>query len=166
LGPDIEQFAATIADHFLGRYQQVDRVNVEIEERSWDRMDAGGTPHPHSFVGGGDSKMFTEAAYTRDAKTLHSGIRDLLILKSTGSGFEHYPKDEFTTLPETADRILATSLQASWTFKDQPDDYRQANEAILHAMRKVFANNYSPSAETTLLQMGEAALATCAEISE
>ena len=87
-------------------------------------------------------------------------------MKSTGSGFENYPKDEFTTLPETADRILATSLQASWTFKDQPDDYRQANEAILNAMRKVFAKNYSPSAQTTLFQMGEAALEVCPEISK
>jgi len=33
-------------------------------------------------------------------------------------------------------------------------------------MLKVFANNYSPSAQTTLFQMGEAALAACAEISE
>ena len=90
----------------------------------------------------------------------------MLILKSTGSGFEGYPKCEFTTLPETADRILATSLQASWTFKDQPDDYMQANEAILNAMRKVFANNYSPSAQTTLFQMGEAALEVCPEISK
>src|SRR5437762_9646716 len=110
--------------------------------------------------------MFASVTCSKAAKTIRSGIRNLVILKSTGSGFENYPKDEFTTLPETADRILATSLQASWTFKDQPDDYRQANAAILHAMRKVFANNYSPSAQTTLFQMGEAALVVCPEISE
>ena len=110
--------------------------------------------------------MFTRAVCRRGAQTIESGIRDLLILKSTGSGFENYPKDEFTTLPETADRILATSLQACWTFKDQPADYAQANEAILTVMRKVFANNYSPSAQTTLFQMGEAALEVCPEISK
>ena len=32
-------------------------------------------------------------------------------------------------------------------------------------MLKVFANNYSPSAQTTLFQMGEAALDVCPEIS-
>ena len=109
--------------------------------------------------------MFTHVTCDRTTKTVRSGIRDLVILKSTGSGFENYPKDEFTTLPETADRILATSFGATWTFKEQPDNYNCANEAILAAMLKVFANNYSPSAQTTLFQMGEAALAACREIS-
>ena len=110
--------------------------------------------------------MFTQVICDRTAKTVRSGIRDLVILKSTGSGFENYPKDELTTLPETADRILATSFSSTWTFKEQPADYNRANDAILSAMLKVFANNYSPSAQTTLFQMGEAALAACPEISE
>jgi urate oxidase len=109
--------------------------------------------------------MFTRVTCSRSAKTIRSGIRDLVILKSTGSGFENYPKDEFTTLPETADRILATSFSATWTFNDPPTHYGRANEAILGAMLKVFANNYSPSAQTSLFQMGEAALGVCPEIS-
>ena len=109
--------------------------------------------------------MFASVTCSKAAKTIRSGIRNLVILKSSGSGFENYPKDEFTTLPETADRILATSFSATWTFKDQPDNYGRANEAILSAMLKVFANDYSPSAQTTLFQMGEAALAACAQIS-
>src|SRR4029078_8761534 len=99
-------------------------------------------------------------------KTLQSGIRDLLILKSTGSGFEKYLKDEFTTLPETSDRILATSFSARWKFDQSRENYRNANDAILSAMLKVFLENYSPSAQTTLFQMGEAALAACPEISQ
>ena len=166
LGEEIERFALIAGEHFLERYQQVETVEIEIAERSWKRMEVEGKPHPHSFEADGDARMFTRAVCRRGAQTIESGIRDLLILKSTGSGFENYPKDEFTTLPETADRILATSLQASWTFKDQPDDYMLANEAILNAMRKVFANNYSPSAQTTLFQMGEAALEVCPEISK
>ena len=109
--------------------------------------------------------MFPSVNCIEAAKTIRSGIRDLVILKSTDSGFENYPKDEFTTLPETADRILATSFSATWTFKDQPDHYGRANEAILSAMLRIFANSYSPSAQTTMFQMGEAALSACAEIS-
>ena len=109
--------------------------------------------------------MFTRVVCTRDSNSVESGIRDFLILKSTGSGFENYPKCEFTTLPETADRILATSFSATWKFAKTPSSYREKNEKILSAMQKVFANNYSPSAQTTLFQMGEAALAACPEIS-
>ena len=166
LAKEIERFALIVGEHFLQRYQQVETVEIEIAERAWKRMEVEGKPHSHSFEADGDARMFTRAVCRRGAQTIESGIRDLLILKTTESGFENYPKDEFTTLPETADRILATSLQATWYFKDQPNDYRQANEAILNAMRKVFATTYSPSAQTTLFQMGEAALDVCPEISK
>jgi urate oxidase len=92
-------------------------------------------------------------------------VRDLLILKSTGSGWEGFPRDEYTTLPETNDRILATSFKATWTWSGTPDNYHRANEAILAAMLRVFANNYSPSAQRSVYEMGEAALQACAEIS-
>jgi urate oxidase len=110
--------------------------------------------------------MFTRVVRSRNSQAVQSGIRDLLILKSTGSEFEGYPKDELTTLRETADRILATSFSATWTFENLPANYRDANAAILFGMLKVFAETYSPSAQTTLFQMGEAALAACAEISK
>lgn len=166
LGQEIERFALILGEHFLSRYEQVQEAEIQIWERRWERLTVEGSPHPHSFQAGGEARMVTHVVCTDAAKTVRSGIRDLVILKSTGSGFENYPKDEFTTLPETADRILATSFSATWTFKDQPDHYGRANEMILEAMLKVFANNYSPSAQTTLFQMGEAALTACRQISQ
>src|SRR5205085_2191844 len=161
LGQEIERFALILGEHFLTRYEQVGEAEIEISERNWERLAIDGASHPHSFKAGNESRMVTRVTCDRTTKSVRSGIRDLVILKSTGSGFENYPKDEFTTLPETADRILATSFSATWTFKDQPDNYGSANETILAAMLKVFSNNYSPSAQTTLFQMGEAALAAC-----
>ena len=96
--------------------------------------------------------------------TVESGIEDLLVLKSTASSFKDYPKDEFTTLPETDDRIFATSLAATWTWSGEPADYRTANETVLAALLRPFALNHSPSVQTTLFQMGEAALAACPDI--
>jgi len=166
LGAEIERFGVILADHFLTRYEQVREVEVEIAERPWERISVDGKPHDHSFSAGSEARWTTHITATRESRTIRSGIRNLIVLKSTGSGFENYPKDEFTTLPETADRILATSFKATWIFRDQPGNYTRANEKILQAMLAVFANNYSPSAQTTLFQMGEAALAACAEISE
>jgi urate oxidase len=165
LGDEIERFAVLLGEHFLKKYPQVHGARIDISERNWQRMEIGGKPHPHSFAAGSGARMFAHATCSRDAQTVQSGVRDLLILKSTGSGFEKYPRDEFTTLPETADRILATSFSATWTFTKLPSDCREANESIMAAMLKVFAENYSPSAQTTLFRMGEAALAACPEIS-
>lgn len=165
LGEEIELFAVFLGQHFLERYEQVHTARIEVAERDWRRMEVDGKPHPHSFAAGSDAKRFTRVVANRKSQKVESGIRDLVILKSTGSGFEKYPKDEFTTLPETADRILATSFSATWAYEKKPASYREANDKILSAMLKEFANNYSPSAQTTLFEMGTAALETCSEIS-
>ncbi len=165
LGHEIERFAIILGEHFVSKYSQVKQAEIEIAERSWQRMMINGKPHPHSFAAGSEARMFTRVVCTSNETSVASGVRDLLILKSTGSGFEKYPRDEFTTLLETNDRILATSFSATWRFSDHPQNFITVNDAILEAMLKIFADNYSPSAQTTLFQMGEAALAACGKIS-
>ena len=120
----MESFAVVLAQHFLQHYPQVRKGDGRDLERGWDRLEIAGKPHPHSFQGGPKrAKMFTRVVCSRAfADEVQSGIRDLVILKSTGSGFENYPKDEFTTLPETADRILATSFSATWRFEKLPGE--------------------------------------------
>lgn len=165
LGEEIELFGVAIGQHFLKQYKQVRTATIDISERDWRRMEIDGKPHPHSFAAGSDAKMLTRITCQRDSQSVESGISDLVILKSTGSGFEKYPKDEFTTLPETADRILATSFSATWSYEKNPPSYRERNDKIVAVMLKEFANNYSPSAQTTLFEMGTAALEVCPEIS-
>lgn len=165
LGAEVERFGITLCEHFLQKYEQVEKATAEIAEKNWQRMQLEGVPHPHAFIAGGDAKMWTRIVCTRDSRSVQSGVRDLVILKSTGSGWAGYPKDEFTTLPETNDRILATSFQATWDWSAAPENYRTANDRILQAMLAVFANNYSPSAQRSVYEMGEAALNACAEIS-
>ena len=166
LGEQIERFGVSLGDHFLQRYPQVESATAEILAKDWQRLQVGGQPHPHSFKSGSEAKMWTRVVCTRGGEQrIESGVRDLVILKSTGSGWEGYPRDEFTTLPETNDRILATSFDASWTWSSAPTDYNAANESIVAAMLSVFANNYSPSAQASVFQMGTAALEACPEIS-
>ncbi|MGH8164294.1 MAG: factor-independent urate hydroxylase [Rhodanobacteraceae bacterium] len=165
LGAEVEPFVLVLGRHFLESYEQVKKATIEILERRWTRMEIGGEPHPHSFEASSETRPFTRAICTADASPVDCGIRDLVILKSTGSGFENYPKCKYTTLPETPDRILATSLSGTWHFAQTPPSYSAANEKILAAMKKVFAEKFSPSAQTTVFQMAEAALAVCPEIS-
>jgi len=53
---------------------------------------------------------------THDAEgtRVRSGLRDLVLLSSTGSEFQGFATDRYTTLPETDDRILCTSVEARW----------------------------------------------------
>ena len=166
LSAETERFALTLARHFVTKYRQVQRAEVTARERVWERLTILGAAHPHSFVNGESARPFTRVTATASGHEIESGIEDLLILKSTESGFEGYPRCEFTTLPETRDRIFATSLTAAWKWSAEPADYVAANSAIVAALLRPFALNYSPSVQATLFQMGDAGLEACAEISQ
>jgi urate oxidase len=166
LGAEMEDFGLALGEHFLKTYPQVEQVDIGLSERGWERIAVGAQPHPHAFVQHSAARTFAQVACTRGGSSVESGIEDLLILKTTGSGFEGYVKDEFTTLAPTKDRIMATKLKATWAYEKRPAMYSAANGAILEAMLAVFARNYSPSVQVTLFQMGEAALQAAPEISK
>ena len=162
-----ENFALALGDHFLGRYAQIGCVRVEVAVRPWDRYASGGEDHPHAFVGRTSGTPFTRVEMNRsEPARVASGLREVLVLKSTASSFKGYPRDEFTTLPETDDRILATKMAATWTFADRTADFAAANAAIPAALLRTFAAEFSPSLQRTLCQMGEAALAAAPAISD
>ena len=165
LGGEIERFAAFVGHHFLERYRQVESADIEIRAKDWHRLHIGADAHPHAFRAGSEARGWTRVVSTRSSQTIQSGVRNLVILKSTNSGWEGFPRDEFTTLPETNDRILATSLDATWTWSHMPADYNSGNESVLAAMLAGFANDYSTSAQASVYAMGKAALRACPEIS-
>ncbi len=165
LGPEIEPFGIALGEHFLRTYKHVSRVEVTLSEHCWERLTVGGKPHAHSFQEKSAARPFAKIVATRKEIDIAAGVEELFILKSTGSGFEDFLRDEFTTLPETADRICATKLKATWTYAKAPKSYAQTNTKILAAMLAEFAKNYSPSVQVTLFQMGEAALKVAPEIS-
>lgn len=159
-----EPFAVRLADHLLGRYRQVTAVRVELEERVWNRLNVDGAPQPHAFVQAGGATPFVRLDAAAATRTLESGVRDLVLLKSTGSGFEDFPRCEHTTLPETADRILASAITATWRWQATPPSHHAAGAAIVSALTARFATRYSPSVQATLFEMGTAALDACPEI--
>ncbi len=166
LGEENERFVLLLARHFLEKYPQVSAVSAMAVERAWQRLQIAAKPHPHSFAQTQGARPFTRVDATREEHSIQSGIEDLLILKSTESAFEGYPACEFTTLPETKDRILATSLSATWAWSGEPANYATSDAAILDAMLVPFAEKFSPSVQATLFEMGSAALEACAEISK
>lgn len=163
---EAEKFALILTSHFLKCYSQVSKADVHIMENLWDRIKLDGEPHPHSFTGSSRMKPFARVSCTRDLARVESGVQDLMILKSTASGFAGFHRDRFTTLPETTERVLATSLTARWLFTENRANYGRVNPIIVQAMLKAFAQNYSPSVQRTLYQMGESALQAAPSISE
>jgi len=166
LGEENEEFGIALGKHFLKMYPQIARAEISLREHCWQKILVVGKPHAHSFQEKSNAKPFAKIIATRKGIEIESGVEDLLILKTTASGFENFVRDKFTTLPETDDRIFATKMKAIWTYKKKPKSFSKTNGKILDAMLSVFAENFSPSVQVTLFEMGEAALKTAKETSK
>ena len=130
-------------------------------------MNIDGKPHPHSFYRDSNEIRVVEAvAREGEGITIRSKIEKLLVLKSTGSAFHGFHRDEFTQLPETWDRILSTEIEAGWkwkTFKDLAEvkkvDFNAAWEKARNITMETFAKDDSASVQATMYKMCDQILA-------
>jgi urate oxidase len=159
---DVETFAARLAEHFLTK-PAVTAVRISAVEQPWGRLSSGGQPHPHAFVQAGAEHWTT--VVTRDARgsEIVSGLANLVVLKTTDSAFSGFPRDEYTTLPDAGDRIMATSITAAWAYRPGTTDF-SARAKVRRALVEAFASHLSRSVQHTVYAMGEAALAACADV--
>jgi urate oxidase len=162
----IEDFGRYLANYFLEHNRQIQQVQVHITEHLWSRMSFDGTLHPHAYASSGAEKHTAVVIQTRDTISITSGIKDLLILKTTDSGFENYIRDKYTTLKETGDRILATQCEASWLYTTEQMDFTTVYSNIRNTLLRTFAFHKSLSVQQTLFDMGKAVLQENALIKE
>lgn len=160
----IEDFARSLATHFLPGNPIVHRARVTIREQAWNRIPTGGRHHPHAFVRGSDEIDVATVTAEGDGARVESGIDELRILKTTGSGFEGYPRDRYTTLRETSDRVLATAMRVRWTYGLSEISYAEIRARAREAMLETFADHESRSVQHTAYAMGEVVLERCPEI--
>ncbi|WP_250212731.1 factor-independent urate hydroxylase [Acrocarpospora catenulata] len=154
-----EDFALLLARHFVDSQPAVRHARVAIEEYAWERR--GG----QSFVRSGRETRTCVAHYDGERSWVVSGLTDLVVLNTTNSEFWGFARDEYTTLQETHDRILATAVTATWRhsgLSDWDKSYEKARQALLAA----FADTYSLSLQQTLYAMGSRVLTDCPEICE
>ena len=161
-----EPFANALAGRFLERYPQVEKATIFALETKWNRLSVDGAPHAHSFLLDNNGKPFTKVERTRAGTVYRSGVDAFTFMKTTASGWVNYVMDNYTTLPETRDRIAATAMDASWLWSHPPEDFPTANAKLLETMLAVFATTYSEGVQDSLYRMGEAGLAAVPELAE
>jgi urate oxidase len=151
-----ETFGLALSQHFLERNPRLRRVSVDLTDHFWSRIPVGAHDHPQAFVRVGPDVRTARVIRIADGMTVEAGISDLLVLKSGRSAFEGYTRDEFTTLPETRDRILATSVTVTWRYRSADVDYGTTWRAIRQTLLETFAEHDSRSVQHTLYDMGDA----------
>ncbi|KAF3165678.1 hypothetical protein TWF106_001172 [Orbilia oligospora] len=164
-----ELYGAILAAHFPAKYSHIHAAHVNIIVHRWTRINVDGKPHPHSFLRDGAETRNVEVTFRRnEGFTITSKIGGLLVLKSTGSAFHGFHRDEYTTLKETWDRILSTEVDAQWTWKryqsvaqveSDAATFDKTFEAARKTTLKIFAEDNSASVQATMYKMCENILA-------
>ncbi|WP_040811474.1 factor-independent urate hydroxylase [Nocardia concava] len=166
----IEEYGLTLADHFISRAPTATGARIEVEEYAWDRIEVDGQPHDHSFVKSGQGVRTTvvnvDGVGPDRVAHVVSGVKDLVLLKTTGSEFHGFFKDKYTTLQPTNDRIMATSLVAKWRYNHTDVDWDKTYDAILKVLLRQFAVVHSYALQQTLYSMGRAVLEQFTEVAE
>mmetsp|Transcript_21583 Transcript_21583/g.59835 ORF Transcript_21583/g.59835 Transcript_21583/m.59835 type:complete len:316 (-) Transcript_21583:1079-2026(-) len=166
-----EEYSIALAQHFLREYPLVSKAKIAVEQKPWTRAQLNGVPHNHGFEKNGTE---TRTVYTTldRANNLEvtAGVRDYQVLKTTQSGYGGFLHDKYTLLPDTNERILATSLTVYWKYGAvKPRCYESAFQAAKQALQKGFfgppkSGVYSPAVQYTVYDMGSHVLDAVPEV--
>jgi urate oxidase len=167
---EIEDYALGLAHHFVNDIDPVEEARIEVEEYAWERAEVGGPGrlqgHDHTWVRRGPEVRTTVVMVDGAGVQVVSGLRDLMLLKSTGSEFAGFLRDHYTTLAETHDRVLATSLVARWRYASAHVDWKKTYDDVRQLLIAQFATVHSRALQQTLWEMGKVVLMIHPEIAE
>src|SRR5579863_1464023 len=156
----VEEFGLHLMEQFVTYNAQVSSVHISIEETLWARLPLGGKPHASAFTHNGDERRTAVLTGTREGTTIRSGVRNLVVLKTSNAQFEKFMRDPFTTLKEEKNQILATAIEAEWLYPKTDDEieYGPLWHGVRQMLLETFAEHKSMSLQHTLYAMGEAVL--------
>ncbi|MSR29238.1 MAG: urate oxidase [Phycisphaerales bacterium] len=163
-----EAFGLVLARHFLASFSHVSCAEVRLEQFPWQRIMCAGRPHPRAFQRDGSSVRTALVRVTRAGSgftaEVSSGLEGLVVLKTSDSEFTGFSKDQFTTLAEARDRIMATEVSARWRHGAtdaaslDATDWATSHATALDSLLSTYAEHYSLSLQQTLHEMGRATL--------
>jgi urate oxidase len=167
----IEDYGLALARHFVGTVEPVQGARIEVEEFAWERVVIDGVEHDHTWIRRGQevrtASVTVEGTGDAEQVWVTGGLKDLVILKSTGSEFAGFLTDPYTVLQPTDDRVMATSLTARWRFSQHSDvDWEATYVGVRQILVQRFAELHSLALQQTLYEMGRAVLQAFGYVAE
>ena len=157
-----ETFLLRLADHFTGQFEWVSGGRWAADQYGWTRIN----DHDHAFYRGAPEVRTTVLVRDNGTDTLLSGFFGLTVMKTTQSGFFGYPRDKYTTLPETEDRILATDISTKWRYNTTDLDFNAVYDSVKQVIMTTFSQGYSKALQQDLYKMAAAVIDAHDEIDE
>ena len=161
-----EEFGLRLARHFAAAHPWITGARVAIESYGWARIPVGGQPSDIAFRRGSSEVRTAVVTVDGEAEHVLGGLSDLVVLKTTGSEFWGFPRDRYTTLAETRERILATSVTARWRYTSTDLEFGACFDRVRTALLEAFAATHSLALQQTLFAMGRAVLEQVDDVAE
>lgn len=156
-----ESFALRVANYLVEEYDSIGHARVDVEAAEWVPLAAD------AFQRDGGQRRTARAVVTADGdEHVLGGVSGMALFKSSHSAFKGFLRDGWTTLQETDDRILASSVLVRWRFSSVEVDFDEQHRLATGAITEAFAHHHSASLQQTLYAMGEALLEACPEVAE
>ena len=163
---ELEEFGQRLVSHFLRNNPAIHHVRATLREPLWARIPVGGKPAGSSFLRESSGlrvatvrgKRADDSAGADYEATIHAGIEDLPVLKTSHSAYENFRDDVYTTLQDKSDVVLATAINATWLYSHTGVAFSTVWHGVRHLILEIFAQHESKSLQHTLYSMGETIL--------
>lgn len=160
-----EEFALKFGRFMYSEWPEiVDGGRWEVMKVEWDRIVGDNGPHDFSFVRKGKEERYAVVQAQDEEFKVVAGLKELTVLKSSGSSFVGYPKGTYTTLPETTDRVMSTDVSAWWEYNTLDADWDGIFDSIRHIILSEFAERFSMALQNTMWAIAARIIDTHPEI--
>jgi urate oxidase len=164
-GPDLEAFCQFLGAKFLDTYPQVEGLQVSAVEIPYAGLPGGSL----AFSPGGPERATARIEINREGIVeVASGIRGFKLLRLGGSAFHGFVRDQYTTLPDIANRPLNMWLDLEWLYTRSSAGFTSGavTASARRIVRHVFNNFESGSIQQVIYQVGTKMLAEIPSIAE
>jgi urate oxidase / 2-oxo-4-hydroxy-4-carboxy-5-ureidoimidazoline decarboxylase len=163
-GAGLEDYCRFLGAKFLDTYAQVEGLQVSATEIPYEGVDGDA-----AFKPGGPERALARIELNRQGLVeATSGIQGFKLLRLGGSSFQGFVRDQYTTLPDIADRPLHMWLDLEWRYTSAEGAF--TNGSVTGRVRQlvldVFRSFESGSIQQVIYQMGTTLLADIPAIAE
>ena len=160
-GGDLESYCRFLAEKFLQTYPQTEGIQVEAVEIPYEGSVA--------FAPTGPDRAAARLEMTgAGVVEIRSGIRGFKLLRTGGSAFTGFVRDQYTTLPDIRNRPLHMWLDLEWLYSEPAAAWQcgRLTARVRELVRATFEEFESGSIQQVIYQMGKRLLAELPAISE
>ena len=156
-GTTLEGFLGHTAERMIATYPVMEALRVSGRELRFDRI-AGKV-----FSRSGDDYGVASVGIGGSGE-VRGGRHGMMLLKTSGSAFTHFARDQYTTLPERGDRPLFVRIDADWLYA--PDTEPVDSLAVRDHLARTFDDFVSESIQHLVHEMGTRLLADHPQLAE